>query len=676
MASETTGNNRIDYLNKMAMYYLRQESSKWDSGLYYAQQAVKEAKTVNFQSGLLLGYMRCGEYYLQLIKPAEAIQYYQLVLDMAKKAGNDTLIGLAYRQIGQGLYYQGNFHGSIRNIQLSIEYFERTGLSGMVPSALSKISEFYKQQGDYEKAFEVCQKSITASRIINSKFDLASSLLQLGSLYKEIGDYKTALEYYRQSRSYIGKDLRQWPMRYYCINMGNLYKDNLQFDSALYYFNKAGQAYPESIVVRRGLGEIYLLRKQYDSALAILQPLLETMKDKGEENSRMEVLLDLGMAYGAKKDYFRALSYARNALKLSEEKGSRRNLIAALKLTSEMYQLLQLPDSALRYYQLYISGKDSLITDQFKGKLSEFRRISEDQRKLAQIEILKKEKQINEQQLKIQKQQLSQNNFLRNILGLGIVLIGILSFIVVRNISLQRKNERLKNERLRSELEHRTIELEMQALRAQMNPHFIFNCLTSINRFILKNETEIASDYLTRFSRLIRMVLTHSGLALISLREELDMLTLYLDMEQLRFRNAFDYSIQVDPDIDAEQVQIPPLLFQPFCENAIWHGLMQKEGAGKLDIEIRLMNDKLICTVTDNGIGRAKAEEFKKGSSENKKSMGLKITSDRLSLFNEEAGGGSAFFIDDISDEEGRIHGTKVSFHVRYKENIYEPVSI
>jgi LytS/YehU family sensor histidine kinase len=137
----------------------------------------------------------------------------------------------------------------------------------------------------------------------------------------------------------------------------------------------------------------------------------------------------------------------------------------------------------------------------------------------------------------------------------------------------------------------------MQALRAQMNPHFIFNCLSSINRFILKNESKIASNYLTRFSRLMRMVLTNSQKPVRALDDELEMLGIYLEMERLRFKNSFDYSINFLNAIDSDNIFIPPLLLQPFCENAIWHGLMQKDGPGRLDIQLRMKENILHCVI-------------------------------------------------------------------------------
>jgi LytS/YehU family sensor histidine kinase len=200
-----------------------------------------------------------------------------------------------------------------------------------------------------------------------------------------------------------------------------------------------------------------------------------------------------------------------------------------------------------------------------------------------------------------------------------------------------------------------------------MNPHFIFNCLSSINRFILKNETEAASNYLTKFSRLIRMALTNSKESFISLEDELEMLSLYLDMEKLRFKDSFDYRIIFVNAIDTGNVFLPPLLLQPFAENAIWHGLMHKEGQGNLEFELRIDDRIFTCTITDNGVGRNKAAEFKSKSAQKQKSLGLQITKERLALLGEEHIEETSFHIDDLFDNEGMPSGTRVILKMHYK---------
>jgi len=228
-----------------------------------------------------------------------------------------------------------------------------------------------------------------------------------------------------------------------------------------------------------------------------------------------------------------------------------------------------------------------------------------------------------------------------------------------------RKKSLIEKER---ELNKET-ELEMQALRAQMNPHFIFNCLSSINRFVLKNETEAASNYLTKFSKLIRIVLNNSKKPLIPLEAELEMLQLYLDMEKLRFKDNFSYFIDMDGNIDPATILIPPLLFQPFVENAVWHGLMHKTEPGILNITLSTENNVLICAIVDNGVGRAFAEVSGSKSVQNQKSMGIQITRQRLALINgKNDSEHNVFDIEDLYDDEGNASGTKVLLRIRYKE--------
>jgi LytS/YehU family sensor histidine kinase len=220
----------------------------------------------------------------------------------------------------------------------------------------------------------------------------------------------------------------------------------------------------------------------------------------------------------------------------------------------------------------------------------------------------------------------------------------------------------------REQQRNKFLELEMQALRAQMNPHFIFNCLNSINRFVLMNETETASDYLTRFSRLIRTVLNNSKRSFISLEDELEMLRLYLDMENLRFKNGFEYSIDMRSNIDPQNIFIPPLIFQPFAENAVKHGIMHKNGPGKLQINLSVENDILNFTIEDNGIGRVAAALLHSKSGEKNKSLGLQITKDRLSLINGYTHEKTFFEIEDLHDASGNASGTRISLKIKFDE--------
>jgi len=204
------------------------------------------------------------------------------------------------------------------------------------------------------------------------------------------------------------------------------------------------------------------------------------------------------------------------------------------------------------------------------------------------------------------------------------------------------KLERSEKEKQLTDMRLKTFEMEMQALRAQMNPHFIFNSLNSINKFILQNDSLKASEYLTTFSKLVRMILQNSQFPLISLESEVEALSLYLEIEAMRFNDHFSYKISVHDDLDIELLQVPPLIIQPFAENAIWYGLMHKEEGGQLDIEISQMNNQLYIKITDNGIGRKKAAELAGKTPTKHKSMGLRITAHRIALMKNNSSQESA----------------------------------
>lgn len=212
------------------------------------------------------------------------------------------------------------------------------------------------------------------------------------------------------------------------------------------------------------------------------------------------------------------------------------------------------------------------------------------------------------------------------------------------------------------ELEQKALALEMKTLRAQMNPHFIFNSLNSVNRFILQNNRNEASGYLTKFSKLIRMILQHSQEQLIPLENELDALKLYLELESIRFENRFEFKTSVQTSIETAEVKVPPLIIQPYAENAIWHGLMHKESKGRLDIEITVEEHSLFINITDDGVGRAKAAGLE-SKPDNHKSIGMRLTQERIK--NLAQGTEDAYVqVFDLTNADGSPAGTEVTIKI------------
>ena len=223
-------------------------------------------------------------------------------------------------------------------------------------------------------------------------------------------------------------------------------------------------------------------------------------------------------------------------------------------------------------------------------------------------------------------------------------------------------------EKLKTGYEKKIAETEMQALRAQMNPHFMFNSLNSINNFILKNDADNASGYLTKFSRLMRLILDNSRSEWVLLENELKALELYIELEAVRFDNAFNYSIEVTKDISVETVMVPPLLIQPYVENAIWHGLLHRnEPGGKLDIRLWKNDDKLYIEIEDNGVGRDEAKRLKSKTATLQKSHGMKITAERMDIVNKVYNVNAGVIITDFKDTDEKQNGTRVLITLKYK---------
>lgn len=233
-------------------------------------------------------------------------------------------------------------------------------------------------------------------------------------------------------------------------------------------------------------------------------------------------------------------------------------------------------------------------------------------------------------------------------------LIAALTTGIIRfRVQQFRKREKLKN-KYKAEL----TEMEMTALRSQINPHFLFNTLNSINNYILRNEGDKASKYLVKFSSLMRTILSNSSKKYISLTDELKALQLYIEMENMRFTNAFEYFINIDSSINPDEINIAPMLVQPFVENAIWHGLLHKEGDKTLEINITNHDkERLKISIVDNGVGREKSNALK-SSAKKGKSYGMKLTQKRIDLLNSHFQSGNTKSLVEVVDLNIKDHGT------------------
>ena len=557
--------------------------------------------------------MNTGYRYLETSRLDEATDEFRKAVGFATELHDELKLAEAFAGVARVNYYKSNFRAAVDSVSLAIAYYKKTGRERPLAECMLILTNVYQDQGDYEKAFE------TNLRIKSFDSDIEmQKQIQLGNLYTGIEDYSTALFYYTKAFE-IPHTRGEYPYRELNHRIGRLYALVGKFDSSRYFYDESLIGNPESKTVHLGFGEYFNLRGQYDSALVNLLPLYREMDSTGEGNIKMEAMIGIARAYQGQHAFDKAVSFAQGGYDFSNEKGVRQYMRDAAFLLSALYDTLGNRGLAYTYYKKYVVLKDSMVNGQLRGQLTAFKYEEESRSRLAAEQVR-----------------------WRAVIAFIVVAAAVVLFLLIF------RNLRISNERLT--LKKRAADLEMQALRTQMNPHFIFNALSSINGFILNNQPTEAADYLARFSRLVRLVLELSSKQSILLQDEIQLLRLYLEMESLRFRGRFTWQICYEPELG--NVLVPPLIFQPFCENAIWHGLLHKDAPGVLSIEFSKKQDVLYCVITDNGVGRTAASAV--GRTGKAQPMGLKITAERLWLFNQ-----SSFEIEDPDE------GTRVNIKVR-----------
>ncbi|RIV46094.1 MULTISPECIES: histidine kinase [Flagellimonas] len=452
----------------------------------------------------------------------------------------------------------------------------------------------------------------------------------IGTLYYEQEEYGKALEQFKKVL-HNDKNLELTAT----ANIANIFGSLNQLDSAIYYYKKAlnleqvtnNPTYKANLYSNLSL--IYSQADQLDAALASAENSIGLIEQYGIEFVRPTAYANASMAYLGNKDYVNAELYANEALQLSEAQGNVFLQKSAWGTLADVYSAKGEFSKALEAYTKFSVLKDSLNNQNRRVEInrSQLEFEFEKERTIAQAEI--------DRQSTIKTASL--------LGGGGLLAASVLGFVLYkrrRDVLEQKKD---------AEFRVLVADTELKALRAQMNPHFIFNALNSIGDYILKNNNETALEYLTKFAKLMRMVLENSENKSIPLEEDLKFLELYLQVEAKRQPGKFSYHIQVDEALEVENTLVPPLLLQPFIENSIWHGFRDRDGMGQIQITINENQDMLICSIEDNGRGI----EHTANGNESKKSFGVAITENRLKILNKQKNKEGRLQVIDLGEQKG-----------------------
>jgi len=613
--------NKALILNKLAS---ANSQSNYTKSLALGMAALHLATKYDQQNEQYNAYQNIAYSYLQQDSLALSLQYYNMALDKAEEIGDSVFIARSEFGIGSAYshkdYYDKALEHLINSLKIIETKYEKKEDTVMNAQRLSFITNnigvFYQRLNNTDKALEYYKYSLELKTKLNDSLGVANSLNNIGLIYGTRGEFGKAMSYYNMSlrlkqgindKSLIAETI---------FNIWELQIKQKKYAKALEYYKNAAMTSDlfsnrTKILMYNNLAEIYLALNQTDSIYSISGKAIKLAKKIN--NNEL-----LSKAYLLRSQYF----YKKKDLK-----------------------------NAYKYQNHYLKIHDSILNKEMISKFAEMQSNYEVEKKEKQIAILQKDKQQNI--AKLNKQKAIKLTYL--VVFLIILFVVVLLIIQLRNKQKQKQHF----------LEKQNTLIEQKLLRTQMNPHFIFNSLNSVQGFISSNNSLKAMSFLSKFGQLLRNMLENSRENLIKLDTELETLKIYLDLERERRENSFDYSIALDDNVNAETVNVPPLIIQPFVENSIKHGLKQMKKDGFIKIGIKLENSLiLIIEISDNGIGFEKSKQISSLEPFKHKSLGMELTSERLAIMKRSIGEEASFTINEIINETNDVCGSRVVLRI------------
>jgi len=524
-------------------------------------------------------------------------------------ADNEALSGILLFK-GSYLLRTGFFKESTETFNRAIDVARLNRISWIIPIGYQGISDVMHAAGDFQGYNNYLRLMINAALDEKDTVVAELGLQRLGNSYIDhIRNSSRADSAYRR-----------------CLELSFPRKDT-------YYIS----------FISANIGWNFYLQKKLDSAKHYYNQSLNFSLKGNQESVSANSLGNLGSIYRDLGEFNTAKAYYRKSIYFASRLNDCYTLSWVYKDISDLYLKTRDSSSAFRNYILYKQYNDTLLLKKNNQGLADAR--------------LRYEADTHRKEVELLSWRLKNNRLL--IFGFAglVVLTAVIAGLLITG-------SKINNKRRISEMNRKVSELTQANLRQQMNPHFIFNTLNSIQYYMFHHDKIATNNYLTKFSSLMRKVLENSRSTTITLQDELEALNLYLELESLRFRDKFDYSVTVDDEIDPLLYKVPAMLIQPYVENSICHGLMPLDRKGLVKIGINLGEDHLVCIIEDNGIGREAAGEIRKLKGTGHDSLGTRITSSRLDLVNSYYGTDMTVFYTDLVDEHGNPSGTRVEIHI------------
>ncbi|MGB1295071.1 MAG: tetratricopeptide repeat protein [Flavobacteriales bacterium] len=572
----------------------------FERALNYFDQALDVKEKLGDQIGLANIYGSMALLFSQSGNPQKALSYFNKSLEIYQKEGVEKKMAYTFLNIG-GLYY------GLGNFPLSLENFHKA----------KYIFEASHQQSGYIK----CINNIGSIYRVQEKFD------------KAIDHYKIVETYYKKEKS-----IHQLANTY--INIANVFRMKQSLDSALHYYDLSLQ-YSKQIdyimgvsTALYGKSNVFIDEDLFDKALITLTTAVKIKKEVNDKEGLSHCYLNISEIYIETKIADKAIEMGRRGLVLAEEGEFVELIQRGHQLLSKAFYLKEEYKFALEHHKHYSALKDSLLNE-------------ESVQKLTALEYeYKYKKQIDEANISLKASEEKRMYwlfvFITSLLATGFIIF----LLIIRNI--KKKNQQLL--------------LEQRLLRSQMNPHFVFNALGVLQGIILQKEIKKSIEYLGKFSKLLRFILENSREKMVTLEKELTIVNTFIDLQNLGVQEPFQFTIEIDDDIEQNQVVIPAMIIQPFIENAIEHGFKKADSNKCIYLNVSKEKGVLIIIIEDNGLGIDQTQR----SNLNKVSLSTKISRERVQLISEEFNTKAKISIEDLKSMHK--NGTSVRIELPYQK--------
>lgn len=573
--------------------------------------------------------------------------YLMRAMKLAENLGDSLLLAQVYNAWSVDQRNVARYLLAVNYGKQALEYASGAKDTVLLCTIYNNIGVAYRRLDENQQAFEYHLQALRLAEACQNWRNQAIAINSIGNIYLATQQYDRAISSFQQSLDIEKTHQNNLGLAINYANIGlalagkNQYKEAIEYFLKSLHYNELINSQQGRLISYNNLGQAYQKLGNYPLSLRYFKKALQLSGQIGDIIDVSDSYISVGNTYLLQKKYAEAYYHINEGLNIAQSIGSKSLIMKAYQALQEYYAKLGRYDQSMQMLEKALNYKDSLLNEKLNNRMAELEVLYQLDKKNAAIQLLKKEAYLKDLE--------SNRNLILalSLLGLIVVMIGIGYFFI--------RHRELK-------AHQKSLQLELQSLRSRMNPHFIFNSLNSIHKYIWTNQPEEASDYLTKFARLIRMILENSERDFIPLSKELEFLSIYVELENLRCNHSFVFFLQIDEDIDTEDVMIAPLMIQPFVENAIWHGLAPKKGGGVLKISMKLQDQqKLRVEIEDNGIGRQRAEAIKMQKNPQHVSMGLRLTEERLKLLQHSTSFNlQQIQIIDLLDDQDCPCGTKV----------------